>query len=392
MHTSSRGKEGPMNQLTIPCADCEATKARLLLSGFTVAACEPVAGRADTCLLSFEEAATPAARALAMTLAAGATADAASPAGHGITPFQARAAQAIVNLFETGSVLGVYGQVTLIPGDSGHLTYGRSQTTLASGNLAQLVQRYCANPGARLGLRLAPYLPRLFERDAALDHDGLLANLLRAAADDPVMRDVQDAFFDDRYWQPALRSAAAAGLRSALGVAVVYDSTVHGSWEALRRQTDAAVGTAAAAGEQAWVSKYVETRRAWLAGSARVDLRATVYRMDAFRPLIEHHRWGLDLPVVVRGQEISTTTLAGAPPGCFDGPVPGSRALGLEAPLVRGLDVRMLQLGLSQRAMRITADGVYGPGCASAVRAFQAAHAMPATGVADVAMIASLAA
>jgi len=380
-----------MNQLTIPCADCEATKARLLLNGFQVAACAPAPGRADACLLSFEEPPTPAAHALAMSLAAGATAaDAAGPAGHGLTSTQARAAQAIVNLFETGAVLGVYGQVTLIPGDTGHLTYGRSQTTLASGNLALLVQRYCANPGARLGPRLAPYLPRLVERDLALDDDGLLANLLRAAADDPVMRDVQDAFFDDRYWQPALRAAAAAGLRSALGVAVVYDSTVHGSWEAMRAQTDAAAGQVAAIGEQAWVSKYVETRRAWLASSERADLRATVYRMDAFRPLIEQQRWGLGLPFVVRGQEISTTTLAGAPPGCYDGPVAGSRALGLAAPLVRGLDVRLLQLGLSQRAMTITADGVYGPGCAQAVKTFQVAHGMPATGVADVALIASL--
>ena len=44
-------------------------------------------------------------------------------------------AQAIVNLFETGRVRGDYAGVTLIPGDTGHLTSGRSQTTLASGNL-----------------------------------------------------------------------------------------------------------------------------------------------------------------------------------------------------------------------------------------------------------------
>jgi chitosanase len=385
-----------MNQLTVAGVDREAAKARLLLNGFTIVSCEPVPGGADLWLMSFEGPPGQGAGALAggppaapsSSTTAG---DAAAASGNGLTPTQARAAQAIVNVFETGAVLGAYGQVTLIPGDTGHLTYGRSQTTLASGNLALLVQRYCTNRGARFGPRLAPYLPRLLGRDLALDNDGLLANLLRAAADDPVMRDAQDAFFDEGYWQPALRNASAAGLRSALGVAVAYDGAVHGSWDAMRAQADATGGAAAAVGERAWISKYVDVRRAWLAGSARADLRATVYRMDAFRPLIDHDRWGLDLPFVVCGQEISTTTLAGTPPGCYDGPAPGSRALALDAPLARGLDVRLLQLGLSQRALDVTADGVFGPACAAAVRTFQVAHGLPATGVADVALVASLA-
>jgi chitosanase len=52
-----------------------------------------------------------------------------------LTSSQKDTAQAIVNVFETSAVLGKYGQVTLIPCDSGHLTFGRSQTTLGSGNL-----------------------------------------------------------------------------------------------------------------------------------------------------------------------------------------------------------------------------------------------------------------
>jgi len=48
-------------------------------------------------------------------------------------------------------VLGDYRQVTLIAGDTGHLTFGRSQTKLGSGNLNELMQRYCAKSGARFG-------------------------------------------------------------------------------------------------------------------------------------------------------------------------------------------------------------------------------------------------
>ncbi len=43
-----------------------------------------------------------------------------------LTDLQKRTAQAIVNIFETGKVRGNHAQVTLIPGDTGHLTYGRS--------------------------------------------------------------------------------------------------------------------------------------------------------------------------------------------------------------------------------------------------------------------------
>ena len=40
---------------------------------------------------------------------------------------QKKTTQAIVNIFETSQPLGDYGKVTLLAGDSGHLTYGRSQ-------------------------------------------------------------------------------------------------------------------------------------------------------------------------------------------------------------------------------------------------------------------------
>lgn len=280
--------------------------------------------------------------------------------------------------------------MTLIPGDTGHLTYGRSQTTLGSGNLHGLVQRYCANPGARFGARLQTYLPRLAAHDVALDDDKLLANLLRAGADDRVMREVQDAFFDETYWQSALRNAEQAGIRSPLGVSVVYDSKVHGSWDRIRDKVNAQSGPAGQIGEQAWINNYVDTRRTWLAASDRADLRATVYRMDAFRRLIDQGLWGLELPLVVRGKEISATAFAAPPPGCYDGPQPGTRPLALQEPLNRGLDVRLLQLGLSQRGMDIRADGVFGQASFKSVKAFQTVHGLPATGVADIALISTL--
>ncbi|MBS1142165.1 MAG: hypothetical protein H6R13_3618 [Proteobacteria bacterium] len=299
-----------------------------------------------------------------------------------LTPTQKQTAQSIVNLFETGAVLGHYGNVTVIPGDTGHLTFGRSQTTLCSGNLLNLLQRYCSNDGARFGDRLAAWLPRFEDVDLSLDDDLYLHNILRATADDPVMRETQDIFFDEVYWQPAARAAESFGIKSALGVAVVYDSLVHGSWKKMSERTSQNAGSLATLGERNWIKAYLETRRSWLANNTRSDLRATTYRMDAFLRLIDQGYWGLALPLVIRGEEISQATLRAVPPGCYDGPQPGTRSIALQTPLARGLDVRLLQLGLSGRGVAIKADGIFGQTSANLLKRYQASQGLPANGIA----------
>ena len=308
-----------------------------------------------------------------------------------LTSNQARTLEAIVNLFETGQVLGDYGQVTVLAGDTGHLTFGRSQTTLGSGNLHTLLQRYCSNGGARFGRRLEPFLPQIAARDTALDGHARLHNLLRATADDPVMRDVQDQFFTDVYFRPAVRTAERQGIGLPLGMAVVYDSFVHGSWGRIR---DRVSGTPGTRGERAWVTDYVAARRHWLSTHPRRDLRATVYRMDSFQRLIDLGAWGLELPLVIRGAEVSLASLAGTPPGAFDGPHPGTRLISLPtspSPLQRGLDVRLVQLALSERGAEIRADGVYGRASADRVADHQRSIGAAATGVVDPEMALALA-
>ena len=308
-----------------------------------------------------------------------------------LTATQGRTVEAIVNLFETGHVLGDYGQVTVLAGDTGHLTFGRSQTTLGSGNLEKLLRRYCDNAGARFGRRLAAFLPQVADRDTALDEHARLHNLLRATADDPVMRDVQDQFFDQVYFQPAMKTAERQGITLPLGMGVVYDSFVHGSWGKIR---DRVQGTPASRGEKPWLADYVAARRNWLATHPRSDLRATVYRMDSFLRLIELGAWGLELPLVVRDSEISAVTLSGTPPGAYDGPAPGTRPIMLPPPgqpLQRGLDVRLVQLALSERGSSIRADGVFGRASADRVADHQRSTGAPVTGVVDRALALALA-
>jgi len=168
---------------------------------------------------------------------------------------------------------------------------------LGSGNLAKLIQRYCANPGARFAAKLNTFLPRFAAKDLSLDTDKHLHNILRA----------------------------------------------------------------------------------------------TVYRMDALQHLIDLGQWGMDLPLVVRGAEISSLTLNATPPHCYDGPQPGTRVLAVQTtPLARGLDVRLVQLGLSALGVDIKADGVFGQGSRDQIKNYQAGHGLPETGIADIALIVQL--
>jgi chitosanase len=302
-----------------------------------------------------------------------------------LTDVQERTAKAIVNLFETSQVLGDYAKVTLIPGDTGQLTYGRSQTTLASGGLHGLIGAYTGAAGALFSNDLAPFVAALEVKDPTLNADRYFHNLLRAAADDPVMRASQDRFFDETYWRPALRAASRDGIASALGIAVVYDSWVHGSWGTIRARTSNAAGLVGDVGERAWIAAYVHERHTWLSGHRRADLRRTVYRMEALLDLVQNGDWTLPLPMIVRGQAIDEAVLTGPPPGVFDGPRPRSRSLRLTQPITRGLDVRLAQVALSRPGhdLEVAADGLFGRRSERAVSDFQERVGLPPTGAVD---------
>lgn len=378
-----------MPERSIPCEDCDRYRQNLESMGFTVSDCTPDPGTPDFCIVSFNSA-SPGAASQHTLLGAAFAAAAPPPLPVGPSATQQRTAMAIVNIFETGSVLGDYGQVTVLAGDAGHLSFGRSQTSLGSGNLSRLIAAYCALHGAAMAGLLAPYLPALRDRTVALDGDSKLKNILRASADDHLMRDLQDDFFDRIYWQPAQAEAARLGIASPLGVATVYDSFIQGSWARIRDLTIGKCGSVAAASEKTWISTYIDVRLDWLANHPQAILRATRYRMDALKALAAAGNWGLQLPLVVRGQEISLATLGGKPNGCYDGPPAGSRALAVQAPLARGADVRKVQLALSLAGVELVADGVYGPGTAQLVRQRQQAAQVAQTGMADPAFITDL--
>jgi chitosanase len=267
---------------------------------------------------------------------------------------QKATAAAIVNVFETGRVRGDYGAIAVLKGDSGHLSYGRSQTTLGSGNLYKLLNLYCQQPTAQFAQPMKPFLPRFQQRDFTLDNDQTVRLLLRQAGQqDPVMRATQDQFFNAAYFAPASRHAEACGINLPLGLAIVYDSHVQGGWDKLRTR----VSGAPASDEQAWLGRYVDVRRKWLSG-LNPPLPSTTYRMDTFHALITGNAWDLPIPMKVHGVTITAEALMSG-----DRPLPGStrRNLKLTSPYLRGDDVSALQQALKGKGISNAMDGVYGP-------------------------------
>jgi len=283
-----------------------------------------------------------------------------------LTDLQKKAAQAVVNIFETGTAQGRYGTVTLAANDTGGLTYGRSQTTLTSGNLYLLIKQYCQAPGAQFASQLTPYLQQLAACDTTLNTDMTLRGLLNAAGDDPVMHDTQDSFFDQNFWNVSAQAAANAGLNCALGSSVVYDSHIQGNWAVIRDRTNANHGAASQIGEQAWIAAYVNERKSWLANNSNPSLPPTVYRMNAFLQLIGDGNWDLPLPLTVRGVLISEDVLSGAAPAQSSPPT-----LQLQTPPMQGDAVKALQLALVNAGIHVDADGTFGVETDAAVRQFQ---------------------
>jgi chitosanase len=58
-----------------------------------------------------------------------------------------------------------------VSGDKSHLSYGRSQTTPASGGLFILINDYCNTSGAQFADGLRPFLDRLQAMDFSVDND-----------------------------------------------------------------------------------------------------------------------------------------------------------------------------------------------------------------------------
>ncbi|NVN92837.1 MAG: peptidoglycan-binding protein [Desulfuromonadales bacterium] len=297
---------------------------------------------------------------------------------------QKRTAMAIINIFETGRVNGDYGAVTVLKGDSGHLTYGRSQTTLGSGNLFLLIKAYCDRADACFAAEFRTYLPALHARDFALDKNLELRELLREAGrNDKAMQAEQDRFFEANYFNPAIKAALAKGVSTSLGQTVVYDSFIQGGFRKVIPLIGASIGDDGI-DEQEWIRKYVSARKRWLSG-LKPPLPGTVYRMDSFARLIDQGAWELPLPLTVHGVVISNETLEGVPlvlrVSAVDPDEQPAKALYLTNPYMRGPEVQAVQEALNTHGFANSRDGIFGPFTETLVKQFQESRGFKTDGL-----------
>lgn len=205
--------------------------------------------------------------------------------------------QSIVNAFETGSAEGNYGSIDLFfdgPNKVKQLTAGRSGAT-QYGNLPELFKRYVQANG-----QYAQQISRCLKWSVSNPNwtsDKEFHDFIRKAGNDPIMREVQDKLFDDKYWNPAMKWAETNGFKENLSLLVIYDSFIHsGSILSLLRKRFSAIVPASGGEEKLWITQYLDARHQWLKYHSNLILRKTIYRTIDMKRAISANDWNLDLP------------------------------------------------------------------------------------------------
>ena len=247
-----------------------------------------------------------------------------------------RVAGDITAAFESGGKVG-----KLQTADRGIISYGRHQATLAGGNLYTLLDAYVAASSTPVAAQIRGYLTRVKAKDASLADDRSFLDLLRSAASDPQMALAQDKIFRRQYWDPATRHAQKAGVKSALGYALLYDNTVQG-------------------GSGGTKSRLARVEKA-LGGKIGETVSGKVITEQAFLRAFVEDRISSALRQSVRDQARGQTKLeeaAAKEQAALSAPADQAKTLRAEASRLRKEGQRMVSNG---KAMKISAEKTRGP-------------------------------
>jgi len=230
-----------------------------------------------------------------------------------ITKEQKYVVDCVLSIFETGKIPSAasYSTCTILTDGAG-ISYGKHQATDRAGSLDKIVQLYIEKGGI-FAEQLKPFLARLAANETAkLDPKKQpvwatnLIDVLKQAGADPLMREAQDEVFDAGYWIPAVGHAQNAGLTTALGHLVIYDTCIHSGPAGVAniRAKFPEASPSKGGNEKAWVHAYIKARRDWLLSNSNPLVQKTVYRMDALEELAKSDNWDLKAPLKVRGVTI----------------------------------------------------------------------------------------
>lgn len=227
-----------------------------------------------------------------------------------LTPEQKSLIVRVVDAFETGSTIVDYGELNAWKNGPLHarqITYGRPLVT-EYGRLRQLVRRYIDAGGV-----YAPALEQFADivGSVPLTSSRTFRMLLRKAGrKDPIMREVQDALFDELYFEPAMDWARRAQLHLPLSALVVYDSFSHcGSVPWMIRGAFPERLPAEGGNERAWTRAFVQARQRWLERHHRYGVQRTVFRTQCLAEQIARGNWHLEQqPIIANEVRVSART------------------------------------------------------------------------------------
>lgn len=217
----------------------------------------------------------------------------------------------------TGAFEG-HGYATYQNFDSGVVSYGFIQFTLASGSLAGIVNRYLASSESEPSKALEPFQAAINNRDPMLRNNTALRTALVNAANDPVMQQVQDLAAVEHYWQAVVDGYIMhRGLRLPLTWALLFDMGVNfGVNHGFVRLAEEQLGVMPRSrpGENGITEEQLITRVAELRKMShdrqakRDNLPGLAVRGDFWMGLVNNNDWylrgGRDGKVTVNGRVI----------------------------------------------------------------------------------------
>lgn len=223
-----------------------------------------------------------------------------------------RAAFSITETFEG------HGYAAFQNYDSGVVSYGRFQFTLAAGTLGTLVSRFLERSASPVAMELRNFQPLIIARDQSLRHNIRLKELLIAAANEPQMKRVQNNLATENYWNRMYElSAKPRGIGAPLSLALLFDIAINFgvmhslltmAEEALKVPPRRRVGENGIT-EQQLITKVAELRKiSHYRQAERDNLPGLKVRGDFWVNLVASGDWGLQGDangnVMVKGKPI----------------------------------------------------------------------------------------
>lgn len=203
--------------------------------------------------------------------------------------------------------------------DSGIVSYGKHQATLSSGNLEHVLNGYFRRSNSATSHALQQeFSSRVQQKDPSLRHDGRFKQLLLEASQETAMAEAQDELFANNFYQPVVNRAKALGLKTALGVACLYDTRIQGGMDIVITAVSEKLGVSKVGGsvdETTWLRTFLDEREARLhrladrreAENKQLDaqmLRNSTFRVTELRNLLDAGNLNLAGEFTVRGKPV----------------------------------------------------------------------------------------